>query len=61
MFAGLNKHAEVVKTLLENGAQQEENGVCARMCASNNGHDDVKILLENGAQVDLQKENGCVH
>ena len=42
----------------ENGAQvdlQKENGWCALMSASQNGHTEVvKILLENGAQVDLQ-------
>ena len=33
--------------------------MCALMCASQNGHDEVvKILLENGAQVDLQTEDG---
>ena len=51
-------HSEVVKILLENGAQvdlQKENGWYALMCASPKGHAEVvKILLENGAQVDLQ-------
>ena len=57
-----NGYSEVVKILLEYGAQvnlQEEDGGCALMYASHCGHAEVvKIILENGAQVDLQEENG---
>ena len=62
MIASKNSYGEVVKRLLENGAQvdlQKRDGWSALMIASETGHGDVvKLLLENGAQVNLQKEDG---
>ncbi len=62
MIATQNGHAEVVKVLLENGAQvnlQAEDGWSVLMIASKNGHAEVvQILLENGSQVNLQEKDG---
>ena len=64
MSASKNGHGEVVKLLLEHGAQvdlQEENGWSALMSASQNGHGEVvKLLLEHGAQVYLQMGVGSL-
>ena len=62
LIASKNSYGEVVKRLLENGAQvdlQKRDGWSALMIASETGHGEVvKLLLENGAQVNLQKEDG---
>lgn len=57
MKAARKGHTEVVKTLLENGANinaQDEDGETALIVAAQNGHTEtVKILLENGADVNI--------
>ena len=60
MLASQYRHGEVVKTLLEIGAQVDlqQDGWSALLSASQNGHGEVvTILLENGAQVDLQNKH----
>ncbi len=58
MMASQNGHAEVVKILLENGAQvnlKNKSDRSAFIMASQNGHAEViQILLQNGAQVNMQ-------
>ena len=62
MIASENGHDEVVKILLENGAQvdlQQQDCWSALMIAILNRYSEVvKILLENGAQLDLQEQCG---
>ena len=53
--ASQDGHTEVVKVLIEHGAEvdlQKNDGVSALMIASGTGH--VNLLHEHGAQVDLQ-------
>ena len=60
--ASKNGYIEIVKRLLENGADvnhQDGYGLTALMYASKNGHIEVvRLLLENGAKVDIQSTRG---
>ncbi len=59
MIASRNGHAEVVKILLENGAEvnlQNKNGWSALMMASQYGH--AEGLLEYGADMNLRNKDG---
>ncbi|XP_064402664.1 uncharacterized protein LOC135348400 isoform X9 [Halichondria panicea] len=60
--ASQNRHSDVVKVLIEKGAQvniQLNDGRSALMIASQYGHSDVvKILIEKGAQVNIQLNDG---
>ena len=62
MIAIQKGHSDIVKLLLENGAQvnlQDNNGICALMSASQKGHSDiVKLLLEYSAHVNVQDDDG---
>ena len=57
-MASQHGHSEVVKTLIEHGAQvdmQDKNGMSSLMLASQNGHNDiVKVILNKISQVNLQ-------
>ena len=59
MIASHDGHTEVVKLLLDKGAQvnmQGKDGGSALMIASQNGHTEVvKLLLDKGAQVDAEQ------
>ena len=55
----MKDHTEVVKLLLEKGAEvnakESTNGVTALMMAANNGHPEVvKLLLEKSANVNVK-------
>ena len=60
MVASQNGHVEVVKLLLEKGAQIDDDGDRGRsplMLASQEGHNKVvKLLLEKGAQVNIYRD-----
>ena len=62
ILASTEGHCDVVKALLENGADVNAKDVVnntALMCASMNGHTDaVKLLLANGANVNDQDQYG---
>ena len=54
-------HSDVVKLLLDSGAQVnlQHDGSSSLMVASGNGHSDVvKLLLDSGAQVNSQNKYG---
>ncbi len=55
MIASENGHSNVIKVLIEKGAQvnmQNNDGLSALMIASENGHSNVvKVLIEKGAQL----------
>ena len=62
IFASHNGHGEVVKLLIEKGAEVNRTGkagVTALITASHKGRGEVvKLLIEKGAEVDLPDETG---
>ncbi len=62
MFAVCNKHAEVVKILLENGADADTKsnaGESVLMCSSYSECIEIaKILINNGANVKMPNDSG---
>ena len=62
MVASLQGHEEVVKLLIEKGAEvnrTDKAGVTALMAASEQGHGEiVKLLIEKGAEVNRTDEAG---
>ncbi|WP_430364958.1 ankyrin repeat domain-containing protein [Trinickia sp. NRRL B-1857] len=59
MLAALNGDADLVKALIEKGAEVNKQGWAPLHYAASNGHDDiVKILLDNSAYIDAGSPNG---
>ena len=62
MFAAFNGHNNIVKSLLQNGADvnaAKTGGCTALIIAAENGHKDiVESLLQNGADVNAVEKNG---
>ena len=61
-LASINGHLEIVKLLLESGANvhiKDKGDQTALHLASRNGHlEIVKLLLESGANVNIKDKNG---
>ena len=59
MLAALNGDTDLVKALIEKGAEVNKKGWAPLHYACANGHDDVaKLLLDNSAYVDAGSPNG---
>lgn len=59
MLAALNGDADLVKALIDKGAEVNKQGWAPLHYAAANGHDDiVKILLDNSAYIDAGSPNG---
>ena len=55
LWACRYEHLEVIKLLIENGADVSAGNNCALMMASENGRlEVVKLLIENGADVSVR-------
>jgi uncharacterized protein len=59
MLAALNGDIDLVKALIDKGAEVNKKGWAPLHYAASNGHDDiVKLLLDNSAYIDAGSPNG---